>query len=72
MALCLARAGADVVVTGSGTKSRDHLPADERESDWRGAESIAEEVRALGVRSLAIHCDVRHCRLTIALLNSKT
>ena len=68
MALCLARAGADVVVTGSGTQSRDHLPADERESDWRGAESIAEEVRALGVRSLAIHCDVTDSEAVQALV----
>ncbi len=58
MALCLARAGADVVVTGSGRRTGADLPADERESGWQGAESIAEEVRQLGVRGVAMTADV--------------
>lgn len=58
IALCLARAGADVVVTGSGLKAAADLPQDERASAWKGAEDIAAEVEALGVRALALTVDV--------------
>lgn len=58
IALCLARAGADVVVTGSGLKAPADLPADERESNWQGHRDIAREIEALGVRSLALEVDV--------------
>ncbi|HEX2826342.1 MAG TPA: SDR family oxidoreductase [Burkholderiales bacterium] len=58
IALCLARAGADVVVTGSGLKPAADLPRDERESGWTGAEAIAAEIRELGVRALALTVDV--------------
>jgi 3-oxoacyl-[acyl-carrier protein] reductase len=58
IALCLARAGADVVVTGSGVKPASELPADERECGWRGAIDVAEEVKRLGVRALAVTADI--------------
>jgi len=58
IALCLAQAGADVVVTGSGTKPAHELPKDEQDSRWRGAIDIAQEIAALGVRSLALDADV--------------
>ena len=58
IALCLARAGADVVVTGSGKKPVQELPPDEQESGWRGAADVAAEARALGVRALSIDVDV--------------
>ncbi|MPZ47357.1 MAG: SDR family oxidoreductase [Betaproteobacteria bacterium] len=58
IALCLARAGADVVVTGSGLKPVQDMPVDERESNWRGATDVAGEVEALGVRALAMAVDV--------------
>ncbi|MDH3279757.1 MAG: SDR family oxidoreductase [Gammaproteobacteria bacterium] len=58
IALCLARAGADVVVTGSGKKPPQEIPRDERETGWRGATDVAQEARALGVRALAMTVDV--------------
>lgn len=58
IALCLARAGADLVVTGSGLKPGQDMPGDERASNWRGATDVAKEVKALGVRALAMTVDV--------------
>jgi len=58
IALTLARAGADVVVTGSGLKPHDELPADERDSNWRGAIDVAEEAKNFGVCALAMDIDV--------------
>jgi NAD(P)-dependent dehydrogenase (short-subunit alcohol dehydrogenase family) len=58
IALCLAEAGADVVVTGSGLKHGGDIPADERDSNWRGAADVAQEAGALGVRALAMAVDV--------------
>ena len=58
IALCLARAGADVVVTGSGVKPAHERPADERDSNWRGAADVAEEAASCGVRALAMNVDV--------------
>jgi len=58
IALCLARAGANIVVTGSGLKPAQEIPGDERESNWRGATDVAEEAKAFGVRALAITVDV--------------
>ena len=57
IALALARRGADVVVTGSGRKS-DAMPDDEREIGWKDAESVAEEVRAVGRRAIPFVLDV--------------
>jgi NAD(P)-dependent dehydrogenase (short-subunit alcohol dehydrogenase family) len=58
IALALARGGADVVVTGSGLKRPEEMPADERERNWRGASEIADEARALGVRAFDLTLDV--------------
>jgi 3-oxoacyl-[acyl-carrier protein] reductase/meso-butanediol dehydrogenase/(S,S)-butanediol dehydrogenase/diacetyl reductase len=68
LALCLARAGADVVATGSGTRTADQRPADERDSGWQGAQSIADEARALGVRTLALDVDVTDAEAVRALV----
>ena len=57
IAVELARAGCDVVVTGTGG-GLEHRPADEVEADWRDIDSVAEEVRALGRRALPVVCDV--------------
>jgi 3-oxoacyl-[acyl-carrier protein] reductase/meso-butanediol dehydrogenase/(S,S)-butanediol dehydrogenase/diacetyl reductase len=57
IALELARAGCDVVVTGTGRDPRDR-PRDEQESGWRDIDAVADEVRALGRRALAVVCDV--------------
>lgn len=59
IALCLARAGAAVVVTGnSAQKPAAVLPQDERDSGWRGLPDVVEEIRALGVRAHGIAVDV--------------
>ena len=53
----LARAGADVVVTGTGRPS-DRYPQEEKELGWRDVESTAELVRQAGRRALALVVDV--------------
>jgi 3-oxoacyl-[acyl-carrier protein] reductase/meso-butanediol dehydrogenase/(S,S)-butanediol dehydrogenase/diacetyl reductase len=58
VAVHLARAGCDLVVTGSG-KPPEAFPDDEKRAGWRDVESVADEVRGLGRRALPIACDVR-------------
>jgi 3-oxoacyl-[acyl-carrier protein] reductase len=58
IALALARAGCDLVLTGSG-RSPDRFPEDEQRAGWRDIESVADEVRALGRRALPLVSDVR-------------
>ncbi len=57
IALRLAQDGADVVAVGSPRPSEDY-PEAERAAGWRGAASVAEEVRGMGRRALAIDADV--------------
>jgi 3-oxoacyl-[acyl-carrier protein] reductase len=57
IAVELARAGCDVVLTGTG-RSPDRYPDDEREAGWRDIESVADEIRALGRRALPVVSDV--------------
>jgi 3-oxoacyl-[acyl-carrier protein] reductase len=57
IAVELARAGCDVVVTGTGRDPRDR-PLDEQEAGWADIGSVADEVRALGRRALPVVCDV--------------
>jgi NAD(P)-dependent dehydrogenase (short-subunit alcohol dehydrogenase family) len=54
----LARAGCDIVLTGTG-RSPDRYPDDEKKVGWRDIESVAEEVRALGRRCVTYVSDVR-------------
>lgn len=56
-ALRLAEDGADVVVSAL-PRDPSTFPAHEREAGWRGAASVADEIRALGRRALAVDCDV--------------
>lgn len=58
IAVELARAGCDVVLTGTGRAPADY-PADEREAGWRDIESVADEIRALGRRALPLVSDIR-------------
>jgi len=57
MALAFAKAGCDVVVTGTG-RSPDRYPDDEKAAGWRDIDSVADEVRALGRRALPVVMDV--------------
>jgi NAD(P)-dependent dehydrogenase (short-subunit alcohol dehydrogenase family) len=57
IAVALASAGCDVVLTGTG-RSKDRYPDDEKAAGWRDIDSVADEVRALGRRALAVVSDV--------------
>ena len=56
-ALALARAGADVSITGTG-RSLDSYPEDEKAIGWRDIDSVADEIRDLGHRALPIVADM--------------
>ena len=56
-ALKLATHGADVALTDVQRAPEDLPPAEVREQ-WRGVDSVAEEVRALGRRCLPLYCDL--------------
>lgn len=57
IAVRLAEAGCDLVLTGSG-RSPATYPEDEKAVDWRDIESVAEEVRGFGRRALTIVSDI--------------
>ncbi len=57
VALRLAGEGADVAVTAI-RRPPDELPQRERETGWRGVESVAVEIERLGQRALPIDVDV--------------
>lgn len=57
IAVELARAGCDVVLTGTG-RPPNLRPADEIEAGWQDIDSVAEEVRALGRRVYPVVSDV--------------
>lgn len=57
IALALARAGCDVVLTGTA-RARETWPRDEQEAGWRDIESVADEIRASGRRALPLVSDV--------------
>lgn len=69
IALALARAGCDLVLTGSG-KPASAYPADEQQAGWRDIESVADEVRALGRRVLTKVSDVRDPQAVEALADA--
>ncbi len=66
IAVELARAGCDVVLTGSG-RAPGSFPPDEQAAGWRDIESVADEVRALGRRALTAVSDVRDAQAVEAL-----
>ncbi|MGV8805830.1 MAG: SDR family NAD(P)-dependent oxidoreductase [Polaromonas sp.] len=53
IALALAQAGCDVVLTGTG-RAPETYPQDEQDAGWRDIESVADEIRALGRRALPV------------------
>ncbi|MDO8673940.1 MAG: SDR family oxidoreductase [Dehalococcoidia bacterium] len=55
-ALALARAGADIVITGTA-RTPDSLPDNEKKAGWRGLASVAEEIEALGRKVLPLTSD---------------
>lgn len=57
IAVELARAGCHVVPVGSG-RPPSTLPQEEIEADWHDVDSVADEIRQLGRRSLPVACDV--------------
>ncbi|NKR57267.1 SDR family NAD(P)-dependent oxidoreductase, partial [Rhodococcus hoagii] len=57
IAVELARAGCDVVVTGTG-RTPDRFTDEEKAAGWRDIESVADEIRALGRRATAVVADV--------------
>jgi 3-oxoacyl-[acyl-carrier protein] reductase/meso-butanediol dehydrogenase/(S,S)-butanediol dehydrogenase/diacetyl reductase len=67
IAVELARAGCDIVLTGTG-RAPERYPDDERAAGWCDIESVAAEVRALGRRVLALVSDVSDPQAVDALV----
>ena len=67
IAVEMAKAGADVVITGSG-RPPERYPDDEKAAGWRDIESVAEEIEAEGRRALAAVSDVSKPEAAEALL----
>jgi 3-oxoacyl-[acyl-carrier protein] reductase len=57
IAVWLARAGCNVVLTGTG-RAAEHYPADEVAAGWRDIASVADEVRAAGGKAFELVSDV--------------
>ena len=67
IAVELARAGCDVVITGTG-RAPANYPADEQAAGWRDIESVAEEIRALGRRCIPVVSDIANADAVDALV----
>ncbi len=67
IAVELARAGCDIVLTGTG-RSPDRYPDDERAAQWHDIDSVADEVRALGRRAMAVVSNVADAAAVDALV----
>jgi len=57
IALRFAMAGADVVVNGR-YRPPEEFPEEEKSEGWKGLDSVVEEIKAQGVRALAITADI--------------
>lgn len=68
IAVELARAGCDVVVTGTGRDPQTY-PADERAAGWRDIDSVVDEIRELGRRAVPVVCDISDEAAVGALLS---
>lgn len=67
IAVELARAGCDVVLTGTG-RAPERYPDHEKEVGWRDIDSVADEIRALGRRAVPIVSDVADADAVDALV----
>lgn len=67
IAVEMAEAGCDIVLTGTG-RPPERYPEEEQAAGWRDIESVADEVRAAGRRSLALVSDVSDYAAVEALL----
>ena len=57
IAVKLAEAGCDIVITGTG-RPPERYPDDEKAAGWRDIASVSDEVRAAGQRCLALVSDI--------------
>jgi NAD(P)-dependent dehydrogenase (short-subunit alcohol dehydrogenase family) len=71
IAVELAKAGCDVVLTGTG-RSPDRYTDDEKEVGWRDIETVADEVRATGRKALPLVSDVSDYEAVQALAQRAT
>jgi 3-oxoacyl-[acyl-carrier protein] reductase len=68
IAKLLARAGAAIVITGTG-RSPERYPDDEKAAGWRDIESVADEIRQAGGRCLALVSDIADPRAVETLVD---
>jgi 3-oxoacyl-[acyl-carrier protein] reductase len=68
IAKLLARAGAAIVITGTG-RPPERYPDDEKAAGWRDIESVADEIRQAGGRCLALVSDIADPRAVEALVD---
>ena len=71
IALRLALDGAHVVVS-SQRRDLATFPESEKAEGWQGVRSLAEEIRALGRRAVAVDCDVTRADQVQALIDAAT
>lgn len=65
----LAKAGCDLVITGTG-RDPGTFPADEQAVGWRDVESVCEEVRALGGTAMPLVADVSNPHAVTQVLDA--
>jgi 3-oxoacyl-[acyl-carrier protein] reductase len=68
IAKLLARAGAAIVITGTG-RPPERYPDDEKAAGWRDIESVADEIRQAGGRCLALVSDIADPRAVETLVD---
>ncbi|MBK7250469.1 MAG: SDR family oxidoreductase [Gammaproteobacteria bacterium] len=71
IAVTLAKAGCNVVLTGTG-RPPERYPEEERAAGWRDIDSVAGEIRALGRRALPVVSDVSNAEAVNALIEQVT
>jgi 3-oxoacyl-[acyl-carrier protein] reductase len=73
IAIELARAGCDIMLTGTG-RPADLYPEEEKAAGWKDVESVAEEIRSWGRQAATAICDVANegdvARLAGAVIES--